>query len=90
MAKSVGRTSRMIDVASLALVVAGASCYVWAYWGMTALRLAAHDPNAAIFAGYTRFVRFYQLSVVGLTVVGLGVVVGVGAAIHARRVRAPL
>jgi hypothetical protein len=90
MAQSVGRTSRMIDGASLVLVIAGAGCYLWAYAGMRALRVAAHDPNAALFAGYTRFMRFYQLSIVGLTAVGLGVVVGVGAAIHARRVRAPL
>jgi hypothetical protein len=90
MATGVARSSRMIDVASLVLVVGGAVCYVWAYAGMRALRVAVHDPNAAIFAGYVRFVRLTQLSILGLIMIGLGVVVGVGAAIHARRVRAPI
>jgi hypothetical protein len=78
----------MIDVASLVLVVAGVGCYLWAYAGMHALRGSVYDPRAEIFAGYTRFVRLWQLSVVGLVAVGLGVLVGVGAAIHARRDRA--
>ena len=79
----------MIDVASLALVVGGGACYLWAYAGMQALRKATPDPNAELFAGYTRFVRLWQLSVVGLTSVGLGVAVGIWAALHARRARAP-
>ena len=88
MAPRVTRSSRIIDVVSLVLVVAGAACYLWAYAGMQALRQTSHDPNAAIFAGYTRFVRLWQLSVVGLVAVGLGVLVGIGAALHARRLRA--
>ena len=79
----------MIDVASLLLVVGGGACYLWAYAGMQALRQATPDPNAELFAGYTRFVRLWQLSVVGLTSVGLGVAVGIWAALHARRPRAP-
>ena len=79
------RSSRMIEVASLVLVIAGGACYLWAYAGMRALRVAVHDPGAELFAGYTRFVRLWQLSVVGLTAVALGVLVGVWAALHARR-----
>jgi len=89
MAPRVARSSRIIDVVSLVLVVAGAACYLWAYAGMKALRQATPDPNAELFAGYTRFVRLWQLSVVGLTSVGLGVAVGIWAALHARRARAP-
>jgi hypothetical protein len=89
MANPVARSSRLIDVASLVLVVAGSGCYLLAYAGMRALQASIHDPSAAIFAGYVRFVRLWQLSVVGLIAVGLGVLVGVGAAIHARRDRAP-
>jgi hypothetical protein len=85
MVKSVARSSRMIDVASLVLVVAGVGCYLWAYAGMQTLRQMTHDPNAALFAGYTRFVRLHQLSILGLSVTGLGVLVGIGAALHARR-----
>lgn len=77
-------------MASLVLVIAGGACYLWAYAGMRALRQAAHDPTAELFAGYTRFVRLTQLSILGLVVVGLGVLVGIGAALHARRARAPL
>jgi len=70
----------------LVLVVAGAACYLWAYAGMQALRQAAHDPKAELFAGYTRFVRLSQLSIAGLIAIGLGLAVGIVAALHARRV----
>ena len=88
MATRVARSSRMIDIASLMLVVAGGACYLWAYSGMQVLRQAAHDPKAELFAGYTRFVRLSQISIAGLIAVGLGVAVGIGAALHARRARA--
>jgi hypothetical protein len=76
----------MIDVASVALVLVGAICYVWAYAEMSVLRDATHDPKAPIFAGYTRFVRLTQLSWLGLGTITVGVLVGIGAAMHARRV----
>ena len=76
----------MIDVLSLVLVVSGVGCYAWSYVGMRALRASVHDPSAELFAGYTRYVRLWQLSVVGLTAVALGVLVGVWAALHSRRV----
>lgn len=88
MAARVSRNSRIIDLVSLVLVVAGAACYVWAYVGMEALRRAPHDPNAELFAAYTRYVRLSQLSIAGLVAVGLGVVVGIAAAFHARRATA--
>lgn len=75
----------MIDAASITLVLLGAALYVWAYLEMDALRTAGHDPNAPIFAGYTRFVRLMQLSYGGLAVAAIGMLVGVGAALYARR-----
>lgn len=81
----VSRRSRIIDLVSLVLVVAGAACYVWAYQEMEELRTSVHDPKAPIFAGYTRFVRLTQLSYAALGAVALGVLVGLGAALHARR-----
>ena len=79
------RTSRLLDVFSLGFVVFGGSCYAWAYSGMHALQRTVHDPNAPIFAGYTRYVRLMQLSWLGIAGIGLGVAVGVYAALHARR-----
>jgi hypothetical protein len=73
---------------SLALAVLGAALYIWAYVEMEALRTASHDPSAPIFAGYVRFVRLMQLSYVGLGAVCLGIIVAIGAAMHARRKRA--
>ena len=85
----VSRRSRIIDLVSLALVVLGAAAYVWAYVEMEALRNATHDPKAPIFAGYTKFVRLMQLSYAGLGAIAVGILVGVGAALHARRATPP-
>ena len=71
-------------MASLALVALGVILYIWAYAQMDVLRTTAHDPNAPIFANYTRFVRLMQVSYVGIGAVVTGILVGVGAAIHAR------
>ena len=88
MSEAISRRSRIIDLVSLALVVLGAALYVWSYLQMEALRTATHDPNAPIFAGYTRFVRLMQLSYLGLGAVFIGIIVGIGAALHAKRGRA--
>ena len=82
---TVSRKSRVIDVVSVALVLVGAVCYVWAYSEMSVLRDAAYDPKAPIFAAYTRFVRMMQLSWVGIGTIVVGVLVGIGAALDARR-----
>ena len=88
MSAPISRRSRIIDLASLTLVVFGTALYVWSYLQMEALRTSSHDPNAPIFAGYTRFVRLMQLSYLGLGAVCIGIIVGIGAALHARRGRA--
>jgi len=88
MYETVSRRSRIIDLVSLSLVVLGAALYVWAYLAMETLRTSGHDPNAPLFAGYTRFVRLMQFSYIGLGAACLGVLVGIGAAVHARRTRA--
>lgn len=81
----VKRSGRMLDVASLVLLLGGAVCYVWAYLGMQALRDSTHDAAAPLFAGYTRYVRLSQVSILGLTAIALGILVGIYAAMHARR-----
>jgi hypothetical protein len=85
MQRGVTRADRIVDGVSLVLVLAGATCYVWAYLGMQALRDAAHDPTAPIFAGYMKFQRLSQISYAGLSAIALGVIVGIGAAVRARR-----
>ncbi|HEU4993733.1 MAG TPA: hypothetical protein VFT29_02905 [Gemmatimonadaceae bacterium] len=85
MPEPVPRRSRVLDAWSVALVVVGAAAFVWTYVQMEGLRNAVHDPEAPLFAGYVRFVRLTRLSYVGLGLVGLGLLVGIGAALHARR-----
>lgn len=80
----VSRRSRIIDAVSLALILAGGFCFSAAYVGMQRLRSAAHDPNAPIFAGYTRYVRLTQLSYLGIAAMAVGIVVAIYAALHAR------
>lgn len=87
MSSPVSARSRLFDAASILLLVAGAVCYGGAYLGMRSLRVAAHDPAAPLFAGYTRYVRLMQLSYVGLLAIGAGVAIAVFAAWHARRGR---
>lgn len=87
MPEPVPRRSRILDAWSVGLVLAGAVAFVWTYVQMEGLRNAVHDPEAPLFAGYARFARLMQLSYVGLGLVGLGLLVGVGAALHARRAR---
>ena len=79
------RSSRLLDVASLVLVLAGATCVGGSYVGMRRLRDSAHDPKAPIFAGYTRHVRLTQLSYLGFGALAGGVMLAVYAAMHARK-----
>lgn len=85
MGPPVSKRSRLLDAASVLLFVVGALCYGVAYDGMQSLRVAAHDPNAPLFAGYTRYVRLLQLSYAGLIAIGAGLLVALYAALHARR-----
>ena len=65
----------------------GALVYGWAYLGMEELRTMTHDPSAPIWSGYVRWVRLTQLSWLGQGLVGLGILLGVGAAWYHRRRR---
>ncbi|MEX2178448.1 MAG: hypothetical protein WD801_07040 [Gemmatimonadaceae bacterium] len=83
----VSRRARAFDLLSMTLVVTGTAAYLWAFAGMRTLRDAPHDPSAAIYAGYVRYVRLTQLSWVALGTICIGVVVGIGAALYHRRGR---
>jgi hypothetical protein len=84
---TVTKQSRVFDAVSVGLVLIGVACYLWAYIQMEVLRQSTHDPKAMIFAGYVRFVRLVQLSRFGMGLIAVGVMVGIGAAVHARRIQ---
>jgi hypothetical protein len=86
----VGRLSRAIDVASLALILAGTGLFVLAYLGMIEVRDAPQIPFARgtmeAFELTNKYLRFKRWSYVGLGLVGAGIVVGLSAAVHAYKI----
>ena len=85
-----GITSRLIDLVSLALVLGGSWLYMNAFAGMRELR---NRPQEEFVRGETvawgRLAEHQSLtrtSRVGLGMIGLGVVVGLSAAAHARQI----
>ena len=85
--RSPSAQARKFDLISIGAVFAGSLVYGWAYVGMEKLRTMAPDPSAPIWSGYGRWVRLTQLSLLGQGLIGLGILVGVGAAWHHRRRR---
>ena len=90
MRRPVGRLSRAIDLASLALILVGAALYVRAYLGMEAVRTTPETPfvrgTMEAFALFNQYLRLKRLSYVGLALVGVGLAVGLSAAVHARKI----
>ena len=85
-----GLASRMIDVVSLVLVLGGVWLYFTAFTGMRELR---NRPAEEFMRGQTvawgRLAEHQQLmrtSRIGLVLIGVGVVVGLSAALHARQI----
>jgi hypothetical protein len=85
-----GLTSRIIDLVSLVFVLGGAWLYVTAFTGMRELR---SRPTEEFVRGETvawgRLAEHEQLmrtSRIGLTLIGVGLVVGLSAAVHARQI----
>lgn len=85
-----GITSRIIDLVSLVLVLGGGWLYFTAFAGMRELR---HRPAEEFVRGQTvawgRLAEHEQLmrtSWIGLILIGVGVVVGLSAAVHARQI----
>ena len=82
--------SRLIDGVSLALVVGGVWLYLSAFAGMRELR---NRPPEQFVRGETvawgrlaEHGRLTRTSRIGLGIIGLGVVVGLSAAAHARQI----
>ena len=90
MKRPVGRLSRAIDLASLVLILGGAALYLRAYFGMEAVRTTPESPfvrgTMEAFALMNQYLRLKRLSYVGLALVGIGLAVGLSAAVHARKI----
>lgn len=83
----VKRSSRLLDLASLALICIGAVVFLFAYVRMENLRTRPHEefvPFQTEYFGRTReHARLARTSRVGLFLCGAGVVIGLSAAAHA-------
>jgi len=80
----------MIDLASLILILSGGGLYLAAYFGMRELRARPDTPfvrgTSEAYAGLAEYTRLHRLSIVGLSLAGLGVAVGLSAAAHAHKI----
>lgn len=78
----------MIDLASLLLLVAGGVIWAFAWFGLDDLRRRPHEefvPGETVaFARTAEHARLTRISTLGLSMAGLGVIVGVSAAAHAQ------
>jgi hypothetical protein len=88
--RRVGRLSRTIDAASLALILAGAALFILAYLGMVEVRDAPDLPFApGTMEAYeltNKYLRFRRWSYVGLGLIAAGIAVGLSAAVHAYKI----
>ena len=86
-ASGVPRSSRIIDVASLALVCVGALLYLFAYLGMEDLRSRPYKEfvpfETELFERTREHARLTRTSRIGLGLCAAGVVVALSAAAHA-------
>ena len=92
MAITLARASRLLDYASLAVLVGGAACYGYAWFGMRQIqngRVAA--GRAATLPTVGAWDHFVTLSQAGLVVLGVGMAMAliatVGTTTAARRAR---
>ncbi|MFL5580694.1 MAG: hypothetical protein ACJ8AO_09980 [Gemmatimonadaceae bacterium] len=84
----VPRIGRLLDLAALGLLAGGAALYGRAWAGMRVLQDRT-GASPSFGAAMAEFDRWWRLSRVGIVLLGVGVLVGVGAAvIAARRARA--
>lgn len=85
-----GLTSRLIDIASLALVLGGAWLYLSAFAGMRELRNRPHEGfvrgESVAWGRLAEHQQLTRTSRIALGIIGLGVVVGLSAAAHARQI----
>ena len=86
----VGRKSRLIDLASLLLICGGGAMYLMAYFGMQELRNRPHAEfvrgESFAFGRVAEYNRLTLLSWAGLAIAGVGLIVGLSAAAHARQI----
>lgn len=79
--RPVPRVLRAVNVLALVIFAAGAAVYARAWLGMRALREYEAPPDAPLFSAMERFNHFWELSRIGLWLVGASVAVAVIAAL---------
>lgn len=83
----VKRSSRLLDLASLALIGVGAVVFLFAYARMENLRTRPHQEfvrfETEYFERTREHARLARTSRVGLVLCGVGVMIGLSAAAHA-------
>ena len=88
---TVARRSRLIDLASLLLILGGFVLYVRAYLGMERIRTSGDIPfvrgTMEVYELTNRYVRLQRLSYLALGLVGVGIAVGLSAAAHHHKIR---
>jgi hypothetical protein len=84
----IGRSSRLIDLASLVLFCAGGLLYLFAYFRMEDLRTRPYQEfvpfETEAFARTREHRRLTRTSHVGLALCGAGLIAALSAAVHAR------
>ncbi|HYC51118.1 MAG TPA: hypothetical protein VEB19_08430 [Gemmatimonadaceae bacterium] len=85
-----GFTSRLIDLLSVVLVLAGGAVYLNSYLGMQELRSRPHEEfvrgETVAFGRTAEHAKLTRISHIGLGIVALGILVGLSAAAHARQI----
>ena len=79
--------ARRLDLAGVALLLAGGACYLRAYLGMIGIEKNGVDPTSGRLTGIAQYDHFWQLSRLGLAVGALAVVVLLAGAIVTWRAR---
>ena len=86
----VPRIGRLLDVAGVLLILAGAACCGWAYLGLEQLRASggkAFTPNMLAYASLTEYRHWMHITWFGLALIAGGIGVAVWAAVVARRMQ---
>jgi len=82
---SVSTTGRVLDVVGIVLLLGGAGCYAWAYFGLE--RLRQHQPTLphVLWVALAEYEHYARLSTIGVVCAGAGIAVSITAAVVSHR-----